>query len=315
MIQIKVKQNDVGIRIDNFLCKLNIGLTKPLIYKLIRNKDIKINGSKIDFNYRLVLGDEIKIFYYPKQIQKKTNDFMLSKELNDIIYEDKNIIIVNKPVGLLCHDDEQQTTNDTLINRIKKYLVNKNEFDYLNENQFTPCLAHRIDRNTSGLVVAAKTHEASVSLSKIFKEHNLSKHYLTLVYGVVPKKQDSLNLYIKDNNNGLVDVSKSEKLGYKSAITNYKCQQIIKNKYSLLDVEIITGRKHQIRASLNFINFPIVGEQKYISKNIKKDPCFKYQCLVAYKITFHIYDKNDPLFYLNNKTFETNSIWFLNFIL
>lgn len=308
MIEIKIKENDVGIRLDNFLIKLNIGLNKPIIYKLIRNKDIKVNNKKTTFNYRLNLNDEIKIFYYLKNKEIKNTDFLNSKNLTDIVYEDKNIIIVNKPVGLLCHDDDKQTTNDTLINRIKKYLVEKNEYNYQNENQFTPTLAHRIDRNTSGLVIAAKNHNASVSLAKIFKEHTLSKHYLALVYGIVDKKKECINLYIKDNKNGLVDVSKTDKTGYKNAITKFQLKEIIKNKFSLLDIEIITGRKHQIRASLNYVNYPIVGEQKYISKQIIKDARFKYQCLVAYKIEFHIFDKNDILFYLNNKKFLTNKI-------
>ena len=136
MIEIKVKSNDVGIRLDNFLLKLNIGLTKPLIYKLIRKKNIKINNKKTTFNYHLELDDNISIFYHINNSEKSNFDFMKANKLDDIVYEDKNIIIVNKPVGLLCHDDEHQTTSDTLINRIKKYLVEKGEYDYQNENQF-----------------------------------------------------------------------------------------------------------------------------------------------------------------------------------
>ena len=313
MIEIKVKSNDVGIRLDNFLLKLNIGLTKPLIYKLIRKKNIKINNKKTTFNYHLELDDNISIFYHINNSEKSNFDFMKADKLDDIVYEDKNIIIVNKPVGLLCHDDEHQTTSDTLINRIKKYLVEKGEYDYQNENQFAPTLAHRIDRNTAGLVVASKNHDASVSLAKIFKEHNLSKHYLALLYGIIPDKKNKIHLYIKDDNDKLVSVSKNPKTGYKDAISEYSVQEYIKNKFSLVDIKIITGRKHQIRASFNFLNYPIVGEQKYISKNINKDPKYKHQCLVAYKLQFHIFDKHDVLFYLNNKTFITNKIWFLDF--
>lgn len=313
MIQIKIKNNDVGIRIDNFLLKLDIGLTKPLIYKLIRKKDIKINNKKTTFNYHLQLNDNISIFYYVKETKKTNLDFMNANKLDNVVYEDKNIIIVNKPVGLLCHDDDKQTTSDTLINRIKKYLVEKGEYDYQKENHFSPTLAHRIDRNTAGLVVAAKNHDSSVSLNKIFKEHNLSKHYLALLYGIIPNKKDVIHLYIKDNNDGLVSISKKIKTGYKEAICEYCVQEYIKNKFSLVDIKLITGRKHQIRASFNFLNYPIVGEKKYISKNINKDQRYKYQCLVAYKLQFNIFDKNDILFYLNNKTFQTNKIWFLNF--
>ena len=315
MIQIQAKINDVGLRLDNFLIKLNIGLTKPIIYKLIRNKDIKVNNQKTIYNYRLELNDEIKIFYNVKKENLDKNlNFLNAKDLTDIIYEDSNIIIVNKPVGLLCHDDDKQTTSDTLINRIKKYLVNNKEYDYQKENQFSPSLAHRIDRNTAGLVVAAKNHVSLVSLSKIFKEHQLEKNYLALVYGIIRKTNDVIELYLKDNKNGFVDISRIEKIGYKKAITKYKLMEIIKNKYSLLDISLITGRKHQIRASLNFINYPIVGEQKYISKIIDKNNKIKHQCLVAYKLKYNIYDKKDSLFYLNNKIFETNKIWFLDLL-
>ncbi len=314
MTEITINVNDVGIRIDNFLLKMDLGLSKPHIYKLIRNKKIKVNDKKIDFNYRLKLNDVIKIYYNLQTNEMKNFEFLDAKLLTDIIYEDMNIIIVNKPVGLLCHEDNSKKNNDTLINRIKKYLYDKNEYKLDKENQFSPSLAHRIDRNTSGLVVAAKNHDALVSLTKLFKYHSLNKHYLALVHGIIKNNDDKLELFIKDNNNGFVSVSNKEQDGYKKAITHYYLKQIIKNKYSLVDVCLITGRKHQIRASFNFINHPLVGEQKYITKNIDKNTKFKYQCLVAYKLEFKIYDKNDCLFYLNNKEFITDKIWFLDFI-
>ena len=256
----------------------------------------------------------MKIYYNVELNNNLRIDFYGVKNLTNIIYEDNNIIVVNKPIGLLCHDDKNKQTNDTLINRIKKYLYEKNDYKINEENHFSPSLAHRIDRNTAGLVVAAKNHEALVSLFKIFKHHTLKKYYCALVYGTIKNKEETIELYIKDNNNGFVDISKHEKIGYKKAITQYKLKQIIKNKYSLLDIQLITGRKHQIRACLNFINYPLVGEQKYISKFVDKNKKFKHQCLVAYKLQFEVFDKNDCLYYLNGKIFYTDKIWFLDFI-
>ena len=314
MLEIVVKNNDVNIRLDNFLLNVNLGLTKSLIYKLIRTKKIKVNDKKTIFNYRLQLNDIIKIYYNLDSLKLDSNDkswLLVNAKLN-ILYEDENIIVVNKPVGLLCHDDNLKSTNDTLINRIKKYLYTKKEFDPNNENYFEPSLVHRIDRNTSGIVIAAKNHQSLSELNNIFKNHLLTKKYMALVYGIIPiNYKNIINIYIDDRSE-LVSVSNKCLNGYKQAITKYKVINNIKNKFSLLDIEILTGRKHQIRASLNYINHPIVGEQKYISKNINKDINFKYQCLVAYNIKFNIIDKNSVLYYLNKINLVIDDIWFLN---
>ncbi|MDE5651505.1 MAG: RluA family pseudouridine synthase, partial [Ureaplasma sp.] len=158
-----------------FLAKMYPHISKILFIKWIRNKDIKINNKRCKFNEILNLNDEITIFF-DKYLsnQKQKNDFMNAVDNLDIIYQDANVIIVNKPIGLLCHSDDNQN-KDTLINRIKKYLANSNEWDYKNENSFAPSLINRIDYNTSGIIVAAKNANSLKLLNEIFKNRELEK--------------------------------------------------------------------------------------------------------------------------------------------
>ena len=308
MQTIIVKENDVNQRLDNFLGKVFSHLPKTLIYKLIRTKQIKVNQKKVDLNYRLQLNDEIKIFSSALSLaskeDKKDPDFFYAKKKLDVVYEDKNIIVVNKPINLVVHADDSNT-KDTLINRIQWYLYQKKEYDPLKENQFSPTLAHRIDQNTSGLVIAAKNMSALQALNEIFKNHEIKKYYLTLVYGLLTPLKNTIKNYIKKEDK-FVKVYHSYQPDAKEAITHYKVLEYLKNKFSLVEVELETGRTHQIRATFNDLNFPLVGEQKYIKKTVDKDPRFKHQALVAYKLIFKIRNIDNPLFYLNEHPLSLN---------
>ena len=313
MKKIEVNKNDANQRIDNFLLKAFPKLNKIAIYKGLRNKQIKVNRKKVEHNYRVQLGDIIELYLNDDILEKDIqNDFMNAKNDLKIVYEDENVIVVNKPIDLMVHEDNTKSTDDTLINRIKKYLFNSKQWNPEIENSFTPALGHRLDRNTSGLLIAAKNAEALKSLQHAFKYHEVKKNYMALIYGILENDQPyRINLYLEDLENGYVKAYETIKPNAKEAITKFRVLRYIANKYSLVDVQLITGRKHQIRASFNWLGFPIVGEQKYISKNIDKDPRFRNQCLVSYKLQMDIQDKNDPLYYLNKKVFELKDIWFL----
>ncbi|GAA5414909.1 RluA family pseudouridine synthase [Ureaplasma ceti] len=316
MKKITINTNDANQRLDNFLLKSFPKLTKAVLYKAIRNKRVKVNNKRItDIAYKVVAKDVLELYINDEFLEKVVNtDFNNSKDELDIVYEDANVIVVNKPLGLVVHEDNDKQNADTLINRIKKYLMNKGEWNPNHENSFAPALGHRLDRNTSGLIVSAKNFEALQSLQNCFKNQEVSKNYLGLVHGVLEEGgSQTLKLYIKDDETGIVKVSDSKLPEYKESITKFKTVGIVKNKYSLVDINLITGRKHQIRASFQWLGFPLVGEKKYISKSSDRDYRFKYQCLVSYKLKFNIKDKNDCLAYLNSKTFELkkSNIWFI----
>lgn len=305
MKEIKVRQNDTNIRLDNFLMKLFPNLSKPYIFKAIRTNKVKVNGKKPKFDYRLQLDDVIKVFINENIENNKTDNWKLSKDQIEVVYEDNNLLVVNKPAKLLVNDENEELA-DTLINRAKKYLFTKGKWDPKKENQFAPCLVHRIDFNTTGLVMIAKTHEASVILSQKIKDREIDKFYLCLVYGKMPQQSQLLEAYwSKPKDGNLVKICTTSSKDGKYIATKYKVVNYDqKQDVSLLEVELLTGRTHQIRAHLAFVGHPLVGEQKYISKEIKKNPNYKSQALVAYKLKFNFKTDAGVLNYLKGKTVE-----------
>lgn len=281
--------------------KLFPNLSKGFIFKAIRTGKIKVNGKKTKFSYRLNLDDEIKLFLNVEE-QNSSDLFKLAKDKLDVVYEDDNLLVVNKPTKLLVVDEDNKIA-DTLINRAKRYLFNNHTWDPNKENHFEPCLVHRIDFNTTGLVMIAKNHETSVVLSQKIKDKEIRKFYQCLVYGKLPKKEELLKAYWTKVDNNLVKIS--SKSGSKLIGTKYKVLSYdAKKDISLLEVELLTGKTHQIRAHLAFISHPLLGEQKYISKHIDKNNQYKSQALVAYKLIFAFKSDAGILNYLKNKTIE-----------
>lgn len=315
MRELVIKKNDSGQRLDKFLQKNFKTLPKSLMYKYLRKKCIKVNGKKCDIQTMLCEGD-ILTFYIKDEFfeaaQQKNYEFLKAPDKLDIVYEDANILLVNKHPGVIVHPDKNYHF-DSLVARIMHYLYNKGEYNPEQEQSFTPALVNRIDRNTGGIVIAAKNAESLRILNTKMKERELEKHYLCLVYGTPNKKSDTLCGYIsKSESKNKVFVHSKMQDGTKQIITKY---EVIAsdNKFSLLDVELLTGRTHQIRAHMASIGHPLVGDSKY-GKNKKAPDGFKYQALYSYKLIFNFKTDAGPLNYLNNKEYRVkpDNIWFYN---
>lgn len=300
MKRIIAGDNDEGRRLDSFLLSCVNDLPKVLVCKLIRKKKIKVNSKKTVHNYRLKKNDVVEIFFGGDFAdQKKEREIFLKSPLDlNVIYEDSNIIIVHKPCGLICHPDKTQRI-DCLINRIKNYLYQRGEYDFSNENSFAPALANRIDRNTEGLVIAAKNLSSLRTLNEKIKTREIKKYYKCLVKGKPSETEDILIGFLKkDANTNTVSITKKQIPGSKLIKTKYRLIKYEKN-VSLLEIELITGRTHQIRAHLASIGLPIIGDKKYGRFKNKEG----YQKLVAYKIAFEFKSDANILNYLNGKRF------------
>ena len=305
MIEIKITSNDQNKRLDKFVKKYLSKAPDSFIYKLFRKKDVKVNKKPKNIDYITQVDDVITIYITKEQeesfIEKKEID-VSNKQDFSVIYEDENILVVNKPANLLVHDgDDKLKNDDTLTKQVLNYLIKTNSYNPSNENIFIPALAHRIDRNTSGIVVFGKTSLALQELFMAFKNHDgMDKEYETLVCGKVTEKGKIEAKLIKNEKTKIVNV---DEVNGVSAISLYSPLRVYED-CSLLKVKILTGRTHQIRVHLKHINHPLVGDQKYGNRNsdllAKKYGMHGY-FLHAKKLCFH--NLTGSLSYLNGKEF------------
>lgn len=303
-----INKNDSGQRLDKFLEKAVPLLPRSLIYKYVRLKRIKLNKKRCSFDTKLSEGDLLELYINDEFFSDNKDEYFLSApDSVDIVYEDENILIADKQPGLIVHEDDGECV-DTLINRIKHYLYNKKEYDPSKEHSFAPALCNRIDRNTGGLVIAAKNADALKILNEKIKNREVHKKYLCVVFGHLPKKEDTLKGFLtKNSDSNLVKVSKNS--GEKTIVTHYK---VLKERsdLSLVEVDLITGRTHQIRAHMAFIGHPLLGDAKYgIGKNSEKYG-FRHQALYSYKLKFEFSSPSGLLDYLNGREFTVKSVPF-----
>ena len=311
-----IKKNDAGQRLDKFLSKSVKGLPMSLMYKYIRTKKIKVNRSRTDQKYMLVEGDEIQLFIKEEFFdspEKDTGALGTIKPKIEIVYEDENIILCNKRPGVLVHEDKEGGEN-TLIMHIQAYLAQKGEYSPADEQSFAPALCNRIDRNTGGIVLAAKNAVALRVMNEKIRNNEISKFYLCAVHGVPERESATLHGYLrKDSKNNTVEVTDNRLPGSKEIITKYKVLSQ-KGDCSLLEVELVTGRTHQIRAHLSHIGHPLLGDGKYGVNREDRQRGYKYQALYAYRLRFDfLSDSESELDYLRGKEIKLgkDSVWFV----
>ena len=262
-----VSSNENGKKLNIVLQGRFNGISNSLFYKTLRKKDIRINGKRVSDNVCVNENDEVAVYL--------TDEFLFKQINYKIIFEDENILVVTKPAGICVVGENNEFSLTTLLQ--EKY--GSGSFPY-------PC--HRIDTNTSGIVLFAKNEQSLSILFEKFKEKQIEKHYACIVCGILENKKANLQAYLwKDSKKGIVYVSKTQVKGSSLIITNYKViKENLTKKLSLLDVEIPTGKTHQIRAHLAYIGYPILGDSKYGNFDMNKKYNLNVQQLCIYKLKF-----------------------------
>lgn len=313
MREITIGKNDAGQRLDRFVSKSLPLLPPALLQKYIRLKRIKCNGARAQRDQRLQEGDILQLYINDEFFDKPREDNLfltLFKPSLDIVYEDENLLLLNKRPGLVVHADETEKVN-TLINHIQAYLYQKREWNPRWENAFTPALCNRIDRNTGGIVIAAKTAEALRILNDKIKDREMEKRYLCIVHGR-PKPPEGLieNYLRRDEKRKQVTLHRTRVPGAKTARTRYRTLTS-HDRLSLVECELLTGRTHQIRAHMASIGCPLLGDGKYGTNELNRPYGETGQALYAYSLTFRFAQDAGALQYLNGKTFKVKDIPFV----
>ena len=309
MEKLTVGTNDAGQRLDKFLTKTFRNLPKSMMYKFIRTKKIKVNRKRAEIGQMLAEGDTVELFLPPEFLEREQSDSLFKniKPSFGVVYEDENILICDKPVGMLSHADKDGEKN-TLIEHVKAYLWQKGEYSPEDEQSFAPALCNRIDRNTCGIVIAAKNAETLRIMNEKIKKRAISKFYLCRVHGVPEKKEATLTGYLKkDADANKVEIFRSVPKNarysddYKKIVTKYRVVAEDADE-AVLEVELVTGRTHQIRAHMASIGHPLLGDGKYAENSADRKSGVFRQALCSYKLRF---EKDEPsiLEYLEGKVF------------
>lgn len=312
MKELTIQHNDAGQRLDRFLAKAVPLLPASLSQKYIRIKRIKLNGARAERDTRLKEGDVLQLYINDEFFDKPREDnaylTVASPKLN-IVYEDDQILLVDKRPGLAVHPHDGAEYGRTLIDHIQAYLYQKHEWSPRSENSFTPALCNRIDRNTGGIVIAAKTAEALRVMNQKIKDREMDKRYLAIVEGTPNPKEGSLKGYLfKDAKQNRVFVTDTPQPGSKSCQTDYRILSSA-NGLSLVECKLITGRTHQIRAQFAHAGHPLLGDGKYGKLDKRFDR--NYQALYSYRLRFDFTTDAGSLDYLNGKSFQVEQVDFV----
>lgn len=313
MKEFTIGKNDAGQRLDRWLAKTLPLLPAPLAQKYIRIKRVKLNGGRAQRDTRLQVGDVLQLYINDEFFDQPTpeNAFLkLFKPKLDILYEDEHILLVNKAPGMVVHADETEKVN-TLINHIQAYLYQKKEWSPYWENSFAPALCNRIDRNTGGIVIAAKTAEALRVMNQKIRDRELEKRYLCVVLGRPSPAEGTLEGFLlKDEAKKQVSIRSKPVPGGRKAITKYRTLDT-RGNLSLVECDLITGRTHQIRAMMAHAGHPLLGDGKYGSERVNRQYGKKHQCLWSWKLTFCFTTDAGELAYLNGKSWQVEHVDFV----
>ena len=313
MKELRVNPNDAGQRLDRFVSKAVPLLPESLLQKYIRLKRIKVNGKGAKRDARLLTGDLLQLYINDEFFEKprEENSYLkVGTPKLSIVYEDENILLADKKPGVLCHSAGVWDYN-TLIANIQAYLAQKGEWRPREENSFAPALCNRIDRNTGGIVIAAKNAEALRILNDKIRDREIEKYYLCAVQGRPRPPEGRLENYLfKDAQKNQVFVKAKPEPGAKTAVTEYKLLRS-KGPLSLVECRLLTGRTHQIRVQMAHAGWPLLGDGKYGRERFNKDYDEKGQALYSYKLRFDFPTDAGILEYLRGREFQVEKVDFV----
>jgi len=314
MRELTIGKNDAGQRLDRFISKSLPLLPPALLQKYIRIKRIKCNGTRCERNQRLNEGDVLQLYINDEFFDQPREDNMfltLFQPRLDILYEDENLLLLDKRPGLVVHADETEKVN-TLINHVQAYLYQKREWNPRWENAFTPALCNRIDRNTGGIVIAAKNAETLRIINDKIRDREITKKYLLITLGQVKPAEGRIECFLlKDEAKKLVSVYHHPIPEGKSAVTLYKTLKS-RGELSLVEAELLTGRTHQIRASFADLGHPLLGDGKYGRGDVNRRYGETRQALYSYYLSFDFTTDSGILEYLRGKSFQVEKVPFVD---
>ena len=312
MKELTVRENDAGQRLDRFVAKAVPLLPDSLLQKYIRLKRIKLNGKGAKRDVRLAAGDKVQLYINDEFFEKPREDnawLKVGAPRLTIVYEDENLLLLDKKPGVLCHSAGVWDYN-TLIANVQAYLAQKGEWRPREEHAFAPALCNRIDRNTGGIVIAAKNAEALRILNDKIRDREIEKYYLCAVQGRPKPSAGRLENYLfKDAKKNQVFVRERPEPGARTAVTEYRTLSS-RGALSLVECRLLTGRTHQIRVQMAHAGWPLLGDGKYGSERFNRDFGEKGQALYSYRLRFDFPTDAGALDYLRGREFRVERVDF-----